>query len=287
MNTRFEFRLVDADAPAGEIDVDDVVAILQRLQELATRVGRIETQAAERGRPARVLTEVAKLRLAGLRSGSTVIEVKRVEDDERLDFDLAHEAGFDARFAEIIEAIGDDVRPSWASDAIAETAGELVGALRKAAPRIEFAAGGRLRRTFDTATIHRETWRSPAVRAEQSAVEVIGRLYAVNLKSHRLQVQDDLGNEFALPNVADDDAAAALIGRYVSVYGRPERDSRGRIAHILNATIEEAPALPGSPGTREAVPLEAILASAPGPQPGGIAGLTDAEVDAFLEMLRS
>lgn len=287
MNTRFEFRLIGAEVPEGQIDVDDVVAILLRLQELATRVGRVDTEAAERGRPSRTLAEVAKLRLAGLRSGSTVIVLSRVEDDARLDFDLAHEAGFDDRFAEIIEAVGDDVRPAWANNAIAESAGELVSALRNAAPKVEFATNGEVRRAFNTAAIHPETWRPARAEDAPTAIEVVGRLYSVNLKSHRLQVQDDLGNKFALPKVADDSAAAVLIGRYVSVSGVPERDVRGRIAQIRDAKIMAAPALPGSSGTRAAVPLEAILASAAGPEPGGIAGLTDAEVDGFLEMLRS
>ncbi len=129
MTTQFQFRLIGVETPQGQIDVDDAVAILQKLQELATKVGRVETGAEQRGRPAKKVERIAKLRLVGLNAGSTVIEVQRVEDEEILTFDLEHEQGFDARFAEIIEAIGADTRPAAVSDTIAETAADLVTAL--------------------------------------------------------------------------------------------------------------------------------------------------------------
>ena len=287
MTTPFEFRLIGVDAPQGQIDVDDVVAILQRLQELATKIGRVETDAAERGRPGKKVERVAKLRLVGIKAGSTVIEVERVEDEATLDFDLDHEQGFDERFAEIIEAIGADARPSVISDTVAETAADLVSALQKAAPEVEFKAGGVVRRSFKTADTHRETWKPVQAAEGADSVTVIGRLYAVNLKSHRLQVQDDVGNEFALPRVANDAQVGHLLGTYVRVTGLPERDSRGRLSEIRGAVIDAAPLLGVEAGVREPVPLEAILASAPGPVAGGVPGLSDEETIAFLEALRA
>ena len=287
MTTQFEFRLIGADAPQGQINVDDVVAILQKLQELATKIGRVETDAAERGRPGKKVERVAKLRLVGLKAGSTVIEVERVEEEGTLDFDLDDERGFDARFAEIIEAIGADERPSVISDTIAETAADLVSALQKAAPEVEFTAGGVLRRRFKTSETHRDTWRPVAVVDSPESVTVVGRLYAVNLKSHRLQVQDDIGNEFALPRVANDAAVGHLLGSYVTVTGSPELDSRGRLSEIRGAVIEAAPALGVEAGLREPVALDAILAAAPGPVAGGIPGLSEEEATAFFEALRA
>lgn len=287
MTTPFEFRLVGVDAPQGQINVDDVVAILQKLQELATKIGRVETDAAERGRPGKKVERVAKLRLVGLKAGSTVIQVERVEDDSTLDFDLDHEQGFDARFAEIIEAIGADSRPSVISDTIAETAADLVSALQKAAPEVEFKAGGVVRRAFKTAEMHRETWKPVPAAEDPDSVTVVGRLYAVNLKSHRLQVQDDIGNEFALPRVQNDSAVGHLLGSYVRVTGSPETDSRGRLSEIQGAVIEASPPLVANSGEREPVALEAILATGPGPVAGGIPGLSEEEANAFFEALRA
>ena len=287
MTTQFEFRLIGAETPQGQIDVDDAVAILQKLQELATKVGRVETGAEQRGRPGKKVERVAKLRLVGLKAGSTVIEVQRVDDEDMLTFDLEQEQGFDARFAAIIEAIGADARPAAVSDTIAETAADLVSALQKAAPEIEFRSAGVLRRAFKTAETHRETWRPALTEPTPESVTVVGRLYAVNLKSHRLQVQDDIGNEFALPKVEDDAAIGHLLGAYVSVTGRPEKDLRGRLAEIHGAIIEAAPQIAASPGARDSVSLDEILAAASGPIAGGIPELTEDEANAFFEALRA
>jgi hypothetical protein len=287
MTTQFEFRLIGADTPKGQIDVDDAVAILQKLQELATKIGRVETGAEQRGRPGKKVERVARLRLVGLKEGSTVIQVERVSDEGTLEFDLEHEQGFDAVFSEIIQAIGSDERPEGISDSIAETAGDLVAVLRKAAPEVEFGTSGVARRKFKTAETHRETWLPTRENAAHEPVTVVGRLYAVNLKSHRLQIQDDVGNEFALPKVHNDDEVGHLLGRYVSVTGTPERDLRGRVTQVHGAVITAAPQLGADAGVREAVSLDEILAAAPGPISGGIPGLTEEEADAFYEALRA
>ena len=112
----------------------------------------------------------------------------------------------------------------------------------------------------------------------------VGRLYAVNLKTHRLQVQDDVGTRVGLPDVPNDGEVGRLLGAYVTVTGTPELDTRGRLTHIHDATIEAA----ADPLAGDVVPgvvsLEAILASAPGIEPGGIE-LTEAESDAFFEAM--
>jgi hypothetical protein len=286
MSTQFELRLIGGDAPQGQINVDDVVGILQKLQELATKIGRVETEAADRGRPSKQVERVARLRLVGLTGGSTVIQVERVDEDGTLDFDLDHESGFDVRFAAIIEAIGADERPLELSDTIAETTADLVAVLQRAAPEIEFSWGGVVRRTFRTAETHRETWKpAPAAQSSES-VTIVGRLYAVNLKTHRLKVQDDVGNEFALPRVENDSLVGHLLGRYVTATGSPERDSRGHLSEIRDAVIEAVPGLDVAAGLRGPVSLDEILA-VPGPIAGGLPGLTDDEAIAFHQALRA
>lgn len=67
--------------------------------------------------------------------------------------------------------------------------------------------------------------------------------------------------------------------------GFPEFDARGRLTHLRSAEIIAAPDPLGGSAVPDAVSLEEILASAPGVEPGGIEGLTDAEFDSFFEAM--
>ncbi len=286
MTTQFEFRLIGGEAPEGELDADQLLAIVQSLKDIATKLGRPETDAEALGRPPKRVERVARLTI-GLAPGSTRVLARRANVDEHaLDFDLAEEESFDEKFEALVQSIALDTRPEWVSDTLAGSAADLTVALQKAAPEVEFKVGGLVRRVFKTAETHRETWRAPSTDSSADAVTVVGRLFAVNLKSHRLLVQDDVGNEFALPKVENDLEVGQLIGAYVSVTGAPERDSRGRVAEIHGASIGLA-SVGATAGIRDSVPLDEILATAPGPVAGGIPGLTEGEASAFLEALRS
>lgn len=286
MTTQFEFRLIGGEAPEGELDADQLLAIVQSLKDIVTKLGRAETEAEASGRPPKRVGRVSRLTI-GLAPGSTRVLARRASLGEHaLDFDLAEEQGFDQKFEDLVQGIALDTRPDWVSETLASSAADLTVALQKAAPEVEFTVAGRVRRVFKTAETHRETWRAPATDTPSEAVTVVGRLFAVNLKSHRLLVQDDVGSEFALPKVENDLEVGQLIGSYVSVTGTPERDARGRLTEIHGAAIGPA-AAPAGAGIRDAVSLDAILASAPGPAAGGIPGLTEAEANAFFEALRS
>lgn len=283
MTTQFEFRLIGASAPDGELEADDLLAIVTSLKEVATRIGRQQTDAERRGRAPRRTQRVANLTI-GLAPGSTTVLARRTGAADSLDLALADEVAFDEKFAELVESIARDERPPWVDDALALAAGGLCAALQQTAPEVEFTVGSQLRRSFKTESIHRETWR--IVQPELSdEVTFVGRLFAVNLHTHRLQVQDDVGNQVALPNVTDDEAVGRLLGAYVTVTGAPERDDRGRLSRIRDAAVVAAPDPLSGAGVTEPVPVDEILASAPGVEPGGIQGLTVHEADAFLESI--
>lgn len=287
MPTQFEFRLIGGNAPEGELEADQLIAIVQSLKEVATKLGRAETHAEAVGRPSKRTRRVAKLSI-GLAPGSTRVLVRRAESDEdALPIELDEEKVFDGKFQAIIESIAVDERPDWVTDTLALAAGKLRTALEDAAPTVEFKAGEQVRRTFKTTDTHRETWHAVDCEPEAETVAFVGRLRAVNLDTHRLQVTDDVGNRVALPNVVNDAAVGRLLGGYVTVVGTPERDSKGRLAQIHHAMVEAAPSLPSGieVGVPEPVSLENIFASAPGPKFGGIHGLTDDEADAFLDAL--
>ncbi|AMY53631.1 hypothetical protein [Rhodococcoides fascians] len=278
--TQFEFRLKNIDAPEGELDADQLIALVQSLKAVAMNIGRIETDADRLGRaPARV-HRVANL-VVGLAPGSTRLLVRRAgAGSTALEFDLADERAFDDKFERLVMSIGLDERPDWVSDSLSNAAGALAAALRHAAPEVEFKADGQLRQAFTTAELRSATWELPTEVSSAPTV-FVGRLYSANLHTHRLQVQDDVGNQIALPGVAENEEVGPLLGRYVMVTGSPESGADGRVRRLLNATIVALPD-PIAPGLPEPASLGEILVGAAGLEPGGIDGVSDDEADAFF-----
>lgn len=285
MSTQFELHLKGANAPEGELDADHLLAIVQSLKEIATKIGRVETSAEPVGQAPKRVQRVAKL-LIGLAPGSTRVLARRAgAGSDSLDFDLADEQAFDKKFQSLVESIARDRRPDWVGDSLSLAAADLAAALQQAAPEVDFKSAGQMRCTFKTEKLHRETWRVVAEQGPES-VSFVGRLYAVNLNTHRLQVQDDVGNQVALPKVLDDAEAGRLLGSYVTVTGAPELDTRGRLTHINDATIDSAPDPLSGAVMPDVVSLDEILRSAPGPDPNGGIDLTDEEYASFLEAMR-
>jgi len=283
MSTQFEFRLIGASAPDGELEAEHLLAIVTSLKEIATKIGRVETAAEPVGRAPRRTQRVASLTI-GLAPGSTTVLVRRTGAGDALEFDLADEQAFDQKFGALVESIALDQRPSWVGDSLSLAAADLTVALQQASPEVEFKIAGQVRRRFKTEETHRETWRVESTSSSDS-ITFTGRLYAVNLNTHRLQVQDDVGHQVALPKVTNDAEVSRLIGSYVTVTGAPERDTRGRLTHIHDAAVVAAPDPLGGSVVPTAVSLEEIFASAAGVEPGGIEGLTDAEFDSFFEAM--
>jgi hypothetical protein len=285
MTAQFEFHLRGADAPEGTLDADHLVSIVTSLREVATRIGRVETDAESTGRAPGRVQRVARLWI-GLAPGSTTVLARRVGGgDGALEIDLADEQSFDERFQELVESIAEDRRPPWVGDSLSRAAEGLTGALQQAAPDVEFRVDGQSRRQFKTGNVHRETWRVVTTRPAE-ALTFVGRLYAVNLKTHRLEVQDDVGHQVALPRVSNDTEVARLIDSYVVVTGSPEHEANGRLTRMHDVTIEAAPDPLGGNDARRVVSLDEILASAPGldlDSPG--IGLTPEESESFWAVL--
>lgn len=183
-----------------------------------------------------------------------------------------------------MESIALNRRPEWVDDGLATATGQLANALRQAAPEVEFKTDGRVLRRFATTALDRATWNSPAG-TPSDVVTFAGRLYAVNLRSHRLAIEDDVGHRVALTDVTNDAAHGRLLGKHVVVTGSAEFDMRGRPKQIMGALIAAAPDPVGTTLVPESVAVEDILESAPGLEPGGIPGLSDAESDAFFDAM--
>lgn len=287
MAKQFEFRLIDGTAPAGQLEADDLIVLVQSLKEVATKLGRNETDAESVGRPAKRTQRLATLNV-GMAPGSTRVLLQRTAGGEdALDFDLEEERSFDEHFEDVIGSIAADERPEWVSSSLAIAVGKLRAALESAAPKVEFRAGGQVTAAFMTAQTHGETWVPVEPEPKEPSISFVGRLRAVNLDTHRLQVTDDVGNKVGLPEVANDMDTGRLLGSYVEVVGSPARDTRGRLTHIYGAVIHAAAQLPDGirVGPRTAIELDEILVAAPGPSPEGIHGLTEDEADSFFEAI--
>lgn len=151
------FRLIGANVPDGEIAVTDLSELMVALQELSTRIGRDLTDHAGAGRTHRSVAEFAQLRLRGIGTGSTTLLLNKGTFDT-LDLAVPEEEQLNARFWEIIRAIGEDRRPDWAPDLIAESAGRFVLAVQRAAQRAELSEPDGSAVEIRSRDVRVETW---------------------------------------------------------------------------------------------------------------------------------
>lgn len=284
MTTNFDFHLFGAEAPEGELDADDLIALVESVQEIATRIGRIETNAERLGRAPRRTQRVARLTI-GLSQGSTTMRVHRSGINDTLDFDSDEEEAFDEKFADLVESFGRNERPIWVGDSLSRATSRFIVALQNAARAVDFVVGGELRSSFETGRIQRDLWEVAAVQGPEQ-IDFVGTLFSANLLTHRLQVEDFVGNRIPLPAVADDVEAGRLLGTVVRVTGTPEYDSIGQLSAIRRASVVAAADSTDGLSVAREVPLADILRSAPGPDPDGGLELSDEEFDAFLEAVR-
>jgi hypothetical protein len=280
-----ELRLIGAPVPDGEIVVRDLAALTTALQELTSRVGREVINTPGPGRTKQFMEEFAQLRLRGIEVGSTVLGLSKGPLD-KLDVDLPEEKVADDRFWEIIKAIGDDKRPEWVTDLIAESAGKFVDALQAAAPKAVLRGPSKGEVTIESAHIHAETWTSKRWQTE-TLMTANGMLEKVDLRSHEFRVRDDVGQAVDLKHVENDVTAAHLVGQWVIASGNGVLLPSGRLVALDKATIERVDDPAATHLDNEVIGLDEILSSAPGPDIDGGLDLTDEEFAAFLKAARS
>jgi len=285
MIKQIELRLVGASAPSGEITLRDLSAISAALQELVTRLSRDAADAAGPGRSRQYVEEFAELRLGAIEHGSTVLQFSKGPTD-KLDVEVPGLAEADDRFWEILQAIGADQRPGWVSELIADSAGKLTAAIRTAARTIVVASPSRQEIQIESSNAHLETWTAARVSAGGVGTAA-GWLEKVDLHSHTFRLRDDIGNTVALRHVADDAAAARLVGQWVRAEGAATLSPTGRVTTLNDARVFETVDPAAEFVGRRVISLEQILASAPGPDPNGGIDLSDEEAADFLRTIRS
>jgi hypothetical protein len=285
MIKEIELRLVDAPAPSGEIAVKDLAALAIALQELTTRISREVINMPGPGRTKQFMEELSQLRLHAVEPGSTVLRFSKGPAD-KLDVDLPEQAVADDRFWEIVQAMGDDSRPDWATDLIAESVGKLVNAIQAAAPTVVLGSPSRRDVRIVSSAVHVETW--TPVRVQPGGImTATGRLEKVDLRSHEFRVRDDVDQTVDLKHVQSDTTAAQLVGQWVVARGEAVLHESGRLVVLDNASISRVDDPAAEHMDRSVTTLDEILASAPGPDIDGGIDLTDDEFQAFLEAARS
>jgi hypothetical protein len=285
MTNEIELRLIDAAAPNGEVAVKDLAALATALQELTTRISRDVINTPGPGRTKQFMEEVAQLRLRAVEASSTVLRFSKGPVD-KLDVDLPEEAVADDRFWEIVQAMAEDRRPDWVSDLIAESVAKLVSAFQAAAPSVIVGASSRGEVRVSSATTHVETWTTSRVNSG-AAMSAAGRLEKVDLRSHEFRLRDDVDNTVDLKRVESDTVAAQLVGQWVVAQGIGILHASGRLAALENARVFQAKDPAADYVGGRVVTREEILASAPGPDPNGGLDLSEDEMIAFLQALRS
>jgi hypothetical protein len=283
MTKRFDVRLIGSRAPEGEFEADALLGLVESLKEVASKIGRVETMAHRVGRVPQRTQRIARL-MVGMGSRGTTVRVHRAGTPDALDFESEEEMVFDDTFATLLESVARNDRPLWVGEPLALATAHLIDALQLAAPGVEFAVDGSIRGSVATSALRRDLWH---VRRRRGAdvVEVTGRLYSANLHTHRFRLEDAAGSRIDLSSVMDDSAAARLLDTTVVAAGLPEYDSDEELVSIRNASISSADLLADAP-VPSAVPIEQILASAPGPDPGLGLDLTDDDFDSFLRAIR-
>jgi len=279
----FELRLIGNRAPRGEILFGDLASLSAALQQLATRIGRYVVELSGPGRTPTEVERTTRLRLRGLQAGSTRLLVA-YGDPDVLPMDLGLERESAARFWEVVQAIPTGARPSWVTPLVANSALAVVDALGDAASAVEFHREGEPAVTIATAHVSREPWVMGTESPTDALVSVSGRLEAVDLKTSRFRIRDDVGNAISLRDVADAEVAAALVGQRTTATGQAILGSRGQVSGLNAPSLAPAP-LPEQwrPGQTQDW---AVALSAPGPDPAGINGFTGQDVDDFLAQLR-
>ncbi len=281
-DTRMTFRLSRTGLPDGQIGLHQLAALAGALQNLATRIGRDAIEQRGTGRTYAVAEEVTRLRLADLIEGSTALVVEYGQTGV-LDVDDGLEAETLERFEEVIAGLGTASRPEWTLDAVAEVAGQVLEALARCAPSVEFTSTTGRMTSIDTRHADRSVWRRTVSESPEPQTAV-GHLYAVNLDAHRFRIRDDVGNAIVLKHVHSDHEAARMIDQRVSATGTPERGEKGELLALASPTVAPSP-VPAEWMPGHDIDWSDELAK-PGPDPDGGIDLTDDEWNAFMDAVK-
>jgi hypothetical protein len=210
----------------GAIPLAELAAIAKSVQDTVDRIARSLNDRSGRGRPPKFLAKVSALEAVGIEPGSAVLEIEAPHDMEELAMDFGEaDAGVQAIeiFVESIDALSRGDTPPRDIGAPAEKSlRDFFKALENHDQvRVESAIAGTTTSAFFEPPLMLQLEEEPSdTPAIADTVEIIGRLYEVNLHRHTYRIRDDLGKTRIMTVGGDlDDRALArtLLGEVVRV----------------------------------------------------------------------
>jgi hypothetical protein len=230
----------------GAIPLAELAAIAKSVQDTVDRIARSLNDRSGRGRPPKFLAKVSALEAVGIEPGSAVLEIEAPHDMEELAMDFGEaDAGVQAieLFVESIDALsrGDTPPPNVGAPA-ARSLRDFFKALENHDQvRVESAiAGTTTSAIFEPPLMLQPEEEQTDTPAIADTVEIIGRLYEVNLHTHTYRIRDDLGKTRFMTVGRDlDDRALArtLLGEVVRVTVVPEGIEGSEPDHFVAISI--------------------------------------------------
>ncbi len=302
LRAHLALRLVGGQYQDGEIPLADLASVADKTQRLVRRIARSVSDRTGPGRtPARV-EEPTTLLLIGIHPGSTVLEIAGSSAEPQLDLgDLGDDIGTQALNIMVngIEAVaaGGEL-PEGFDDLSARSLDEWLDSIAGTAAAAELSAEIGTRPPRVVRVVPREARAllagrvAPAPSATPPLHAVEGTLYAVNLRTGRYTIEDDLGNSIGtIASVFTSEEIAPLLGRRVRAEGMPRFDEAGRLQTIELTRLAAAPDINDIDAERffRNVELDELLQGAEPLRSMDelvIEGLTPEDIDDFLRAIR-
>lgn len=296
--SKLTLRLLGGQYPPGEIPLLDLGAVAERAQRLANRLARAEEGRGGPGRSPDRIAGGVRLLFTGIEISSTKLLIAGPPREAQLDLGPLGEEAVERVFLQIVEgleaAAGGRELPESYDDLSRRALAEWLDALAAAAPEVEVTArvGAREPKPvrFNPATA-RAFIEEPTSSPVPPAISVEGVLYALNLRTGRYRIEDDMGSTIDLvTSLFTSEQIAPLVGGRVAASGSAVYDDRGRIKEVDATTIAPAPGIDGlDPGRFwRAVEMEELLMNS-GPIESWdellIPGLSVEDGDAYLRVL--
>jgi len=277
----------------GAIPLTELAKIAQHVQEAVDKIARGLSGKDGSGRPPDELRRLSKLEAVGIEAGSAVLQIEAPHDMEEFPLDFGQpDAGVQAVgvFVASLAALSEGEDPP---ESVSGSAQKAIRSFIRAIENHESVtvtseAGNATERAHLVPRLVEARGYTEPTEGPESTVQIVGRLYSVNLDKHSYRVRDELGRSqhFTLDDDLDQRRIArALLGETVNVTAKWRADGAGEPmqATAVSRVETHSNAEYRSWDARAAIEASEALRSI---EDLAIPGLNDAEVDAFLRAIQ-
>lgn len=222
----------------GSIPLTDLSGLAAGVQETVLRLARHRANRSGPGRTPEELRDWIRLDATGIESGSAVLVVEAPGRDEQLPLEDVSDPGLEAlaSFEDALEAIGSNTPMPEDVDPLSEETIRTMLRRLSGYQRVEWShegAGISRRIIIDPKAV--DATAEPADDLQPRQETLVGRLYQLNLRSHRYGIEDDLGRSIHCEFPRDSqhlEEIRQLIGRRIVLTGTAFRDETGDVARF-------------------------------------------------------